>query len=180
MTSPPRTARQTGFTLLELMIALALTALLAVSALPAMGGLIERSRNLELVHRLTASLALARISAIRTGRPVSVCPSDDGRRCRRDSVWDDGWLVFADPQRRGDPAVPSAIIESADGSGTGLTVGTTRGRSRITYDAWGWSSGSNATFRVCSASGQLLGMVVVNNAGRTRTERPAAGVRCPG
>ncbi|MCF7222795.1 GspH/FimT family pseudopilin [Marilutibacter chinensis] len=180
MKSPTRTTRPAGFTLLELIIAMAVAALLAVSVLPAMGGIAERGRNAELAHRLTASLALARISAIRTGTPVSLCPSSDGRHCRGDNAWNDGWLVFSDPQRNGEPAAPSAIIESSGGAGTGLMVSTTGGRTRVTYDAWGWSAGTNTTFRVCSANGRLLGKVVVNNAGRTRTERPRAGARCPG
>lgn len=176
----PRIARSGGFTLIELVVAMALAAVAAAIALPSLAALIERDRNTEALHRLTVSLALARISAIRQGRPVSVCPSRDGRHCLQEGLWSGGWLVFSDPRRRGEPAVPSAIIEAFEGTGGGLRVSTTPGRSRVTYDALGWSAGSNATFRVCSADGLMLGKVVVNNAGRTRMERPRTATACPG
>lgn len=179
MRSHPCAARA-GFTLMELVVAMALVATFATLAAPALGGLIERHRNAAAMHRLTASLALARISAVRTGRPVSVCPSGDGRHCRPDRHWENGWLVFEDPRRNGEPSTSSAIIESSGGIGAGLAMRTTKGRTRVTYDALGWSAGSNVTFSICSAAGWLLATVVVNNAGRARTERPEGRVPCPG
>ncbi|QDH69432.1 GspH/FimT family pseudopilin [Marilutibacter alkalisoli] len=167
-----------GFTLVELVATVAVLAILLSLATPAFGRIAEHSRKTSALHRLTSSLALARISAVRLGIPITACPSHDGRSCRGDSDWSEGWIVYADPQRTSSPLDDSKVLEASDGLGSGIAVLGTVGRQRLRFSPHGWSAGYNQTVRLCSSDGRLLARLIVNNAGRTRTETPPEGTPC--
>lgn len=171
-----RTAR--GFTLLELMITLAVLAIALGVGAPAMGALLEHTRATRTLHLATSALATARMEAIRRNRPVSVWPSADGHRCRADPVWSAGWIIFVDADRTGQPGSAEDVMHVFDGIGGNLGFRATVGRPLIRFAPSGWSAGSNATLRLCS-TGRELARVIVNNAGRVRTERHRSPPACP-
>lgn len=81
-----------GFTLVELMITVAVIALLAVVAAPAMNGLVNNSRAVGQAEELVASLQLARAEAVRRNARVTICPSTDGSTCASSTTWT-RWIV---------------------------------------------------------------------------------------
>lgn len=170
-----------GFTLVELVTVVALLSILLAVAAPSFSGLVHENRARTAFHQLTASLALARVSAMRRGRPVTVCPTRDGLACRRDLVWDEGWMSYLDPGRSEHPASPDHVIERVQRLPGGIAVRGTPGRHRVRFQPQGWASGANISLRVCvAAQARLLGSVVVNNAGRPRSERrDAVPGSCP-
>ena len=166
-------ARAKGLTLSELLVAIAVAALLVTLGLPAFMGTFERVRVHGAFSALTASLASARLAAVSRGRAVSVCPSRDGKLCRRDLIWEEGWIVFVDPARNGVPSGADAILQHVIPSLSGISIRSTVGRHLVRYQPSGFSAGSNVTLRLCrTADRQELGKVVVNNGGRARSERP--------
>lgn len=68
----PPGRRIRGFTLVELMVAVAVAIVLAVLALPSFAGLIERSRLRSAADSIQAALAQARAEAVKNDRPVAV------------------------------------------------------------------------------------------------------------
>lgn len=170
-----------GYTLVELVTALAVAALLAALAGPPVSRLLAEIRMLNGLHALTSSLGLARMAAVTAGVPVTVCPSADGRSCRTDLTWDDGWIVYRDPARRPQPASPGAVLLHQQAPGGALRIRGTAGRHRVRYQPSGLSGGNNQTLRVCAGTpGRHVGNVVVNMAGRPRTRRiPDPGAPCP-
>lgn len=172
--------KEAGLTLVELLATLAIVAIILSAALPSFASLVRRSNEAATYHLLRTSLAFARLRAVKDNAPVTLCPSTDGRNCRVDSVWSDGWIMYRDPGREEQPHTPAAVIRHVDDVAPGLLIRSTTGRRRIRFLPGGWAYGSNLTIRVCEGvSGDLLGSVIVNNAGRPRTERYPAGVRCP-
>ena len=159
-----------GFTLVELVVALAVLAIMLAVALPSFRALRERQQALAAFHSLTVALAQARMAAIQRGRPVTVCPSRDGRHCREDLAWDEGWLVYADPRRRPQPDDEAAILWVERREAGGVAVRSTLGRHRVRYQPTGLSGGNNLSLRLCSRDGRHLGSVVVSRAGRARRE----------
>ena len=86
--------RAKGFTLVELMIVVAVIAVLASMAFPSFQASIRSNRVATASNELLASLALARTEAIRSTRGGAVCTTTDGANCG--GSWNDGWLVWTD------------------------------------------------------------------------------------
>lgn len=173
--------RMTGFTLAELLAVLAVLAITLTLGMPAFAGLQRRARVASVHHLLTTSLAGARLAAVKLGQPVTICPSSDGRRCRNDLVWDDGWILYRDPGRDEQPASAATILQRVEAIAPSLALRGTAGRRRVRFHPSGWASGSNISLRLCARQRRvLLGKVIVNNAGRPRSERyPDADRPCP-
>lgn len=94
--APPLLRCYQGVTLIELMVAITVLAVLAGIGIPAFSNLMRSSQIAAEANNLVAALTLARSEAMKRGVRVSVCPSngdpDDG--CTDD--WGDGYLVFSD------------------------------------------------------------------------------------
>src|SRR5688500_840613 len=84
--------RVRGLTLPELIITLAVLAICTALAWPQFSSLMLRTKGTTALHLLGTSLASARMAAVSPRYPVTVCPSADGRQCRKDSIWEDGWI----------------------------------------------------------------------------------------
>ena len=172
--------KDAGFSLIELIITLAIAATLLAIAVPSFTTLLQGSRASGTYHLLTSSLAAARLRAIKDNAPVTVCPSADGRTCRSDEIWSDGWIVYQDPGRDPQPQGSDTIIQRFEQVGGSLQLRSTSGRERVRFLPAGWAYGSNLSIRLCRPGRDgFLGSVIVNNAGRPRTERHPRGAPCP-
>ena len=104
-----------GFTLLQLALTMAITAVLLCLAVPGFQDLQRRQRTAAALHLLATELALARNTAISRGTPVTLCPSLGDGRCRADPDWSAGWLVYRDPTRAAQPRASADIIQDVRG-----------------------------------------------------------------
>ena len=95
-----RVKGQSGFTLIELMVALAVLTVLALVAAPSFNDLIEKSRLRGATDDVVNLLNTARASAMKLQRDVNVSVSGT-------STWCAGALSASDPANVGDP-VPAA------------------------------------------------------------------------
>lgn len=168
----------TGFSLVELLISIAVSAILVGLALPAFQDLLRNQRTTATLHLLHAQLSLARNTAITRRTPVTVCPSLGNGRCRGEPDWSAGWMLYRDPSRSSQPLLASDILyESRHPLHRSIRVRGSAGRLRVRYQPDGRSGGSNLTLKVCSQQIQRAELVV-NNAGRVRTRR-LEGLPCP-
>ena len=87
---------QRGFTLIELMVAVAMVAILSAVAAPSFSAMMLRSAIRSASSDLGADLNVARAEAIRVGGRVSVCPRTAPTAMTCGSDWNQGWLVFRD------------------------------------------------------------------------------------
>lgn len=88
--------KQSGVTLLELMVILAIAAILLVMGIPGLASLVQSSRLSSATNELVASLHLTRSEAIKRGSRAVMCPSSTGNSCAGSGGWHQGWVVFHD------------------------------------------------------------------------------------
>lgn len=93
--------RQSGFTLMELMLGLAIFFILAVVAVPSYIGYVRNSELSNATTTLFSDMYYARSEAIKRKSVITLCRSADARadapECGGDpNDWSNGWLVFID------------------------------------------------------------------------------------
>jgi type IV fimbrial biogenesis protein FimT len=110
-----RSIRNRGFTLIEMMVTLALLAILIALVTPSFRGLLADNRATAQANALVGSLMLARSEAIKRNAPVVMCRSNDGASCAG-SDWEDGWILWADMDRDDtlDPDDGDGIAEAGE------------------------------------------------------------------
>jgi type IV fimbrial biogenesis protein FimT len=101
-------------TAIEMLIVVAALGLLVLVTVPGSAMLVERYRLKAASHELARGLSLARSEAIKRGSIVRLCPSANGRDCRDDGDWSQGWLVFSDGNDDGS-VQEFELIEAFDG-----------------------------------------------------------------
>ena len=84
--------RSAGFTLIELVMTVAIAAIMLTLAVPSFNDTIRNNRLTTAANNMMAGINTARAEAIRRGRLVSICPSADGATCSAD--WSAGWMVY--------------------------------------------------------------------------------------
>jgi len=84
-----------GFTLIELMITLAVVSIVLLTCLPSLTNMTDSNRLVSQINSLSGSLALARSEAIKSGKVVTICASSNTTSCNV-TTWHSGWIAFTD------------------------------------------------------------------------------------
>lgn len=111
MHTPHAPQPPSGFTLVEMLVALCVVAVLAALAAP-----LARSFGASAVLSSTANgflsqLVLARSEAIKRNGPVALCTSADGASCTGAGGWEQGWIVFHDPNGNGTREAGERVLQ---------------------------------------------------------------------
>lgn len=177
--------RDKGFTLVELMIALGLMAVLTAMALPSFDRLVRSNVADKFRDDLYSDLVLARSEALSRGRPVVICsttdPTVDSPDCNGDGDdWVNGWILFEDVDRDGDYTDGTddyvAIYEQAPVGEVELSYNRDV---PIAFDRLGRVGTSNGTFSVCRHDVGYARGITLGGTGRARhVDGSAAGVSC--
>lgn len=153
-------AQMRGFTLVELMVVVALVAIVASIAVPSFQAIIANSRLSSSTNDLVGVLNFARSEAIRRGRSVTVSPSVGSNWANGASVWmdanDDGAMQAAEEMRR-TPAAPG-------------DVSVTSSQTSFRFTGGGLAS-SAVSIDVCDGrAGETGSQITVTIGGRIRSE----------
>jgi type IV fimbrial biogenesis protein FimT len=89
--------RQTGFSITELMVVMAIVAILLGIGVPSYRYITNSYRMSAEVNGLLGDLQYARSEAIKEGQTVTVCVSTNQTACTGGTAWANGWIVFSDP-----------------------------------------------------------------------------------
>lgn len=88
--------KQAGLTLVEILVAMVIFAIIMMVTTPSFDSTIKRNRVASQLRDLKADLGLARSEAISRAKPIAVCGSDNGTSCNDSNDWSSGWIVFID------------------------------------------------------------------------------------
>jgi type IV fimbrial biogenesis protein FimT len=162
---------QRGFTLIELMVTIAVAAILVAMAVPGFQSAVNGNRLATAANEMVASLQTARVEAIRRNRRVAVCTSANanaGTNATCSSAGVDGWITFVDANTDGDfDKAGDTLVRTSTFSGPVELSG----EAAVSYRADGMA-------RVASGAG--AGALMTDGAIRMRIDAraPTENVRC--
>ena len=176
------TGRAPGFSLLELLLVLAILTLSATQVLPGMNRWRDSMSLRMAADHWLAGLNRARSEAVARGVAVSLCPASSQQAMCGDD-YSRGWFMFTDLARDGHfDAEVDDLLEQAGALPDGFTV-SNRAGTRVAGDSIRYlpdgSSRRSLTHLYCAPPGRALPpvAVVLNHVGRARLERGEG--QCP-
>jgi len=169
---PMTLRRQTGVTLIELLVTISIAAILVAVAVPGFQDFFRRNRIDAAASDLMAALSYARSEAIRRGVRVSVCRSDTGANCTTAQPWQSGWIVFTNPNNDDNVNAGEEILRVHQALPERITLNTDF-TNRITYQPDGRITNHvGGSFLICHGEDPTPARrIVVIGTGRARVER---------
>ena len=178
-----------GFTAIELMVTVAILAVLAGLAAPSFNPIIERWRVRQVSEELQSTFYFARSEAIKRGGNVTILRSDEGGGCTAvgtdTSLWSCGWIVFADLDNDGEQDSGEDTLQTAPAPNKVNVQFTNTSDAKLTdpikVDRWGRFSSTNAAidfaFRLTPKSGSAAraSSICVSSSGRIKRLDSATG-----
>jgi type IV fimbrial biogenesis protein FimT len=168
-----------GFTLIELMVTVAVAATVLAVGVPSFRALIQNNRLTAALNDMVTEFNLARSEAVKRGSPVTLCKRNTaGTDCDNSAVWLSGWIVFADAD--GDGTVDSGDqVLRVRAPLSGLTRLNFGSRNRVTFDGHGFATGYSGTMSFCDDRGATKAKgLVLSNTGRLRSAGSGDTLSC--
>ncbi|MEO8001790.1 MAG: GspH/FimT family pseudopilin [Arenimonas sp.] len=161
--------RQTGFTLMELLIAIAIVAIIFAIAIPSYAGAMARANMGAAESAIFNSVNNATNFSFIGGTRVVLCPSSDGNVCLNSFDWSHGWLAFEDTNANREHDSNDRKLTRVEEMPPELHILTSEGRTRIAFQSGGGNFGSNAHFKLCDdRNPQRARSLFLSNNGRIR------------
>ena len=165
-----------GYTLLELMVTLAIAAILLSVAIPNFTAIIVSNRLTTYANELMTALSFARSEAIKRAIQVTV------RNKGTSQHWESGWIVFVDIDASntfnddGDATLcevgEDCLLRTYDAlpSDYTITTGNSPYKDFASYTSSGYSkSDVSDTFRICKGTDKTISrQIIISSIGRAR------------
>jgi len=160
-----------GYSALELLVTVAVLAIVTSVAVPGLTTLVVRNRLATQSNALVSAFNLARSEAVTRGRPVALCPAQSPyTSCAGAADWSDGWMLFTDAGTTGSFDAGSdellRVFDALDG-GSRLSAGT----AFVRYLPSGFLDGAAGPFtlRAASCTGDSARTISLTPQGRPST-----------
>jgi type IV fimbrial biogenesis protein FimT len=173
--------RASGFTLIEMLMTIAIAAILMGIAIPSFRYITNANRIASELNGLLGDLQLARAEAIKDGRTVTVCQSSDSTTCTNSTSWQGGWIVYSDPSNVGVHDIGETYVRKQKPfSGTDTFIASNN-VSVITFNREGYAvgmpNGTLLTLHDASNNTAWTRCLVINLSGQMASQL-ADGVAC--
>ena len=147
--------KNAGFSLLELMVTLAIAGILLAVAVPSFTGMVRQDRIATEVNKMVGALNFSRSEAVKRSMPVVLCPVASPNSITCDGVDWNGWkAAIIDINRDGAYDANDELLQFFDPSPDTLVLPVTAGGNRwnngIEFNAQGASNLGGRTFSICT------------------------------
>ena len=112
MSGIPSKQRDSGYTLVEILVSITVVSILAAIAIPSFKYVTTSNRITTEVNTLLGDMQFARAEAIKEGQSVTVCVSSNGTSCTGTVNWHNGWIVFMDLNGNGAKDAGESILRT--------------------------------------------------------------------
>ena len=85
-----------GFTLTELLLTIAIAAILLGIGIPGLQQYLQNNRRAAAVNQLVGDIQAARVLSLNEGRNLVLCTGAANTGCSLSSNWQNGWILFED------------------------------------------------------------------------------------
>jgi len=169
-----------GFTIIELLVTMAVLAIVAAVAVPSFSSMVTNNRLAGEINDLVATMHYARSEAITRGVSVVVCKSADGATCSAAGGWSQGWIIFTDTNNNQavDGGAGDVVIRAVAGySGTDAMTGSGNSANWISYNRNGFAPLNNANIlKLCDADAKFQPRALqFTTTGRVEFHKDASG-----
>ncbi len=162
-----RPRRSAGVSLIELLVVVGIAAILMGIGVTSFQSLTISNRISGEINNLLADMQYARSEAIKQGQNVVICVSTSGSDCTNGTSWDQGWIVFVDPNNTKTTSGNAALVLRARPAFTGTDTLTDGITSMVSFDREGLALGLLTT--MSGNGGAVLALHdSTDNATRTR------------
>ncbi len=129
-----------GFSMIELMIAMIISAVILTIAMPSFRSYIQIHQANKEIRNLRNDLQFARSEAQKEGQTVTACVSADGITCTTGQDWQSGWILFSDPNNNQQiDSSTDVLLRIQTGLSSRNVITTTPGVKAITYNRNGFA-----------------------------------------
>ncbi|WP_077529397.1 GspH/FimT family pseudopilin [Vreelandella utahensis] len=164
-----------GVTLLELIIVIAVLAIVTTTMVPGLQKLFENTARRTQMQNMVGLFHLARTEAVSQGTIVTICPLDGSDRCTGD--WQKPVHVFVDPENQRALSSGQAVLRVQEPPDSGSWTVSVGNRGYFQYRPNGMIRGTLGNLTWCpeSADEKNAGQLIINMGGRLRYARDHSG-----
>lgn len=167
--------KKSGFTLVELLVCIAVIAVISMWALPSFNALMARQELKNTQIKILQAIRVARYQAITYKAHIMICSSQDMQACQNNQ-WNSGFVIFVNTNKNKQIDNNETIIHrerlnlkygnlkwTGFGNPTGLTF----------HSNLGLPISSNGTFLYCSTAQQAHQQIIISKMAQTRITTPS-------
>lgn len=181
-----------GFTLVEMMVTVAILGILLAVGVPSYQNFILNSRMTTQANDFLTTLNYTRSEAVKRNTRVTMCKSSNGTTCEVTAItaatasWKTGWIIFGDGNTAGILDGDDTILRVQGAlSGGGDLLGNANVINYVSYVGNGHSQLANGgmqggTFSLCSpvTTGSSRNIVLTDSTGRVRVDKITPALQC--